>query len=252
MQIKNEITDIVHRIRAKLYPNHFQHVEGAYIARTDSEATLNVEQVCGAAISRGGVECDLDDFVEYVHKYHEEVAYQLCDGYAVNNGYFSIHPSIGGTFNSEKDLHDHEKHPITFRFRVLSKMRRLVQFIHVVIEGIADVNGYIDEFHDYEADSSNAVFVPGDQFAIHGHKIKVAGDDPGVGVYLVAANNPAKKVKITRIAENNPSKITGVLPENGTGSLHNRIEICSQYAGAGNNFLRTPRIITSAFTIEEA
>jgi hypothetical protein len=250
MQIKNEIDEVLHRIRAKLYPNHFPNAEGAYIARTDSEATLDVRQVCTTAISRGGEEYDLDDFIEYVNRFNEEAMYQLCDGYAVNNGYYSIHPNIGGTFNSERDLHDHQKHPITFRFRVLAKMRRLVQFIKVEIEGIADVNGYIDEFHDFEADSSNAAFVPGNQFAIHGHKIKVAGDDPDLGVYLVPVEDPSKKVKITRIAENSPSKITGVLPDS-TGYSHNRIEIRTQFSGATNAPLKTPRVITSAFTLEE-
>jgi hypothetical protein len=250
MQIKNEINEVLHRIRVKLYPNHFQHVEGAYIARTDSEASLNVRQVCTTAISRGGVECDLDDFMEYIDKYNEEVAYQLCDGYAVNNGYYSIHPNIGGTFNSERDMHDHQKHPITFRFRIMAKMRRLVQFIKVDIEGVADVNGYIDEFYDFEADSSNATFVNGDQFSIHGHKIKVAGDDPTVGVYIVPVEDPSKKVKITRIAENSPTKITGVLPDS-TGFNLNRIEIHTQFTGSTSNTLKTPRVITSAFTLEE-
>jgi len=250
MQIKNEITDVLHRIRVKLYPNYFQHVEGAYIARTDNEATLDVKQVCSAAISRGGVECDLDDFMEYVEKYNEEVAYQICDGYAVNNGYYSIHPNIGGTFDSEREAHDHKKHPISFRFRVLGKMRRLTQFINVVIEGIADVSGYIDEFHDYEADSTNSMFVPNDQFAIHGHKIKIAGDDPSVGLYMVPVEDPSKKVKITRIAENTASKITGVLPSS-TSFQYNRLEIHTQYAGSANTFLKTPRIITSEFKLEE-
>ncbi|MDR2922995.1 MAG: DUF4469 domain-containing protein [Treponema sp.] len=251
MQIKNQITDVLHKIRVKLYPNYFQHVEGKYIARTNNEAVLGVDKVCNAAISRGGVECDLDDLIEYVNKYNEEVAYQLCDGYAVSNGYYTIHPNVGGTFNSENDVHDHKKHPITFRFRVLNKMRRLSQFISVTIEGIADVSGYIDEFIDYEADSTNTFFVPGDQFAIHGHKIKVAGDDPGNGVYLVPVDDPGKKVKITRIAENGPSRITGVLPAS-TGYSNNRIEIHTQYSGASDNFLKIPRVITSPFILEEA
>jgi len=77
MQIKNQIEEVLHSIRIKLYPNYFQHVNGAYIARTDSERTLNLKDVCSAAISRGGVEADLDDLMELVDKYHEELAYQL-------------------------------------------------------------------------------------------------------------------------------------------------------------------------------
>jgi hypothetical protein len=251
MQVKNEINDVLHRIRVKLYPNYLHNVEGTFIARTNSEASLTVEQVCGTAISRGGVHVDYDEFVEHVRQYNEELTYQLCDGYAVSNGYFSIHPNIGGLFNSEKEIHDHKKHPISFRFRTLGKMRRLTQFIKVEIDGIADAGGYIDEFIDFEADASNTVFVPGDQFAIHGHKIKIAGDHPDVGVYLVPADDPSKKVKIDRIAENSPSKITGILPAS-TGSNINRIEIHTQFSGAANTPLKNPRIITSAFTLEEA
>jgi hypothetical protein len=250
MQIKNEITDVLHRIRIKLYPNHFQHVDGRYIARTDNEAVLDVKKVCSAAISRGGVECDLDDLIEYVNKYNDEVAYQLCDGYAVSNGYYSIHPNIGGAFNNENEVHDHKKHPITFRFRVLNKMRRLVNFINVIVDGIADVNGYIDEFVDVEEASSNAVFVPGDMFILTGHKIKVEGDDPSIGVFLVPVDDPSKRVKITRIAENTPAKIVGVIPPS-TGYAANRIEIRTQYTG-GSAFLKTPRVITGGFTLEEA
>ncbi|MCL1836166.1 MAG: hypothetical protein FWG46_01325 [Treponema sp.] len=38
---------------------------------------------------------------------------------------------------------------------------------------------YIDEFIDFDENSVNTIFIPGDQFEILGHKIKIAGDDPG-------------------------------------------------------------------------
>jgi len=40
----------------------------------------------------------------------------------VSNGYYSIHPNIGGTFDNVNEAHDHIKHPIFFRFRTLGKM----------------------------------------------------------------------------------------------------------------------------------
>jgi len=64
------VSERMHKMRSKLYPSYLPGTEGSYIARTDSEASLNVAQVCSAAISRGGVECDLDDFTEYVNKYN--------------------------------------------------------------------------------------------------------------------------------------------------------------------------------------
>ena len=157
---------------------------------------------------------------------------------------------MGGTFNNTSEIHDHKKHPITFRFRALAKLRRLIEYIAVDIEGIADTSGYIDEFIDAEEDSINAHYLPGNQFILHGHKIKIAGDDPAVGLYFVPLNDPSKTMKATRIAENSPSKIIGVAP--GTGSSPVRIEVRTQYAGASNTFLKNLRVITSGFVLEEA
>jgi hypothetical protein len=38
MAIINNVTEVLHRIRAKLYPNYLHGVDGAFIARTDDEA----------------------------------------------------------------------------------------------------------------------------------------------------------------------------------------------------------------------
>jgi len=124
-----------------------------------------------------------------------------------------------------------------------------MQFISVEIEGVADIGGYIGEFYDYEEDSVNTLYAPGNMFAINGHKLKIAGDDPGVGVFFVPVDDPSKAVKATRIAENMPAKITGAAPR--TGFRLNRIEIRTQYTGAINTPLKNPRVITSGFTLEE-
>jgi len=205
---------------------------------------------CAALKNRGGYTGRYDELVDSVQEFFDEAAYQLCDGYAVNMKYFSVHPNVGGTFNSVTEPHDHRSHPITFRFRTRSALRRLIEHISVDIEGLADTTGWIDEFIDTDEDSINTLYVPGDQFVIHDHKIKVAGSDPGVGVYFVPVDDPAHAVKATRIAENTPSKIIGIAPK--TENMHNRIEIRTQYEGSALKFLKTPQVITSNFTLEEA
>lgn len=250
MAIVNNVTEVLHRIKVKLYPNYLPAAEGAYIARTDSEATLNIDQVCAALKNRGGYGGDYEDLVEGVKQFFDEAMYQLCDGFALNTGYYSIHPNVGGTFNSVNDIHDHDKHPIKFRFRTLKKLRNLVPFIGVDIEGIADTSGWIDEFIDTDEDSVNTLFVPGDVFIIHGHKIKLAGSDPNVGVYFVPVDDPSAAVKVTRVPENTPSKIMGVAPQ--TNHQYNRIEIRTQYAGSTSNLLKNLRVITSPFILEES
>jgi hypothetical protein len=242
MALINSITEVLHRIRVKLYPNYLPHVEGAYIARTDSEATLTVEQVCAALKNRGGFTGSYDDLVEHVRQFLDEAVYQLCDGFAVNTGYFSVHPNVGGTFDKVVEGHDAHKHPVTFRFRTLAPLRALAERIVVEVEGLADVQGYIDEFIDVTTESVNETLTPGGMFSITGHKIKVAGDNPEVGVYFVPEDDPAGRVKVGgHLAENTTSKLIGVIPALGAGKW--KLEIKTQLSGVSVP-LKEPRTLS--------
>jgi hypothetical protein len=247
MAFINAINEVLHRIRVKLYPNYLLNVEGAYLARTINEASLSVEDVCAALKNRGGFTGNYDDLVEYVKQFFGEAAYQLCDGFAVNTGYFSIHPNVGGTFDKITEGHDAKKHPVTFRFRTRAPLRALAEHIVVDVEGLADVTGYIDEFTDITTESVNDALTPGGMFSIVGHKIKVAGEDAGVGVYFVAADDPAQRVKVSgHLGENAASKVLGVIPALGAGKW--KAEIKTQFA-TGGKLLKEPRVIESGFTL---
>jgi hypothetical protein len=188
--------------------------------------------------------------LENVRQYNDEVAYQLCDGYAVTNGYYTVYPNIGGSFDSVNEAHDHIKHPITFRFSIRGKLRKLIRDIAVDVDGIADRSGYIDTFVDCEENSTNNIYVPGNMFAIHGNRIKIEGDDPGNGVFFVPVEDPSRAVKVERIAKNNPSEVTGIAPD--THFVNNRVEIRTQYSGTNGKFLKTLRTISSVFVVEAA
>jgi len=251
MSLLNDINEKLHVIRVRLYPNYLKvsGVEGEYLARTNSEASLSIEQVCAALKNRGGFTGNFEVLQENIRQFFDEAAYQLCDGFTVNMKYFSIHPNVGGTFNSAIEAHDEKKHPVTFRFRAQSPLRRLVKHIEICVEGLAETSGWIDQFEDVEADSINTSYVPGDQFILSGSKIKIAGDNPACGLYFVPVEDPTKAVKVTRIAENSPSRIIGIVPV--TNYLHVKVEVRTQFGGSSSKLLKNVRIITSDFEIEE-
>ncbi|MDR2149971.1 MAG: DUF4469 domain-containing protein [Spirochaetaceae bacterium] len=239
MAVINSVKEVLHRIRVKLYPNYFTNVEGAYIARTDNEASLTIAEVCAALKNRGGFTGSYDDLVEHVKQFFDEMVYQLCDGFAVNTGYFSLHPNVGGTFDKVTEGHDAKKHPITFRFRPCAPLRKAAEYIVVEVEGLAEVNGYIDEFTDVTTEAVNETATSGGMFSIVGHKIKIAGEDPEVGVYFVSEADPAVRVKVSgHLAENTASKLIGVIPALSAGKW--KLEIKTQYSG-GSNVLKEPR-----------
>jgi len=251
MSFFNSISEKLHSIKVRLYENYLKSsgVEGDYIARTNSEASLLIEQICAAMKNRGGFTGNYEVLQENVRQFLDETAYQLCDGYAVNLKYFSIHPNVGGTFNSVNEGHDPDRNPITFRFRTLPAMRRLVEHIEVRIDGLANASAWIDSYEDMETETTNTSYVPGNLFVLNGSKIKIAGDDPACGLYFVPTDDPATAVKVTRIAENNPSSIIGIAPK--MTSTHSRIEVRTQFSGSSTRFLKNVRTITSDFELEE-
>ena len=250
MGIINNYQGALHRIRVKLYPNYLPNVKGTFIARTDDEASLSIAKICETMKDRGGFNGKYEDLVEYVKQFLNEVAYQLCDGFSVNLHFFSIHPNIGGTFESLNDSRDTEKNPVKFKFRVLKTLRNIAQHITVELVAVADGNAFIDEFIDTEEDSVNGLYIAGNIFSLSGNKIKVAGDDPGCGVFFVPVDDPSQAVKVTRIGENSATRIMGIAPD--THHAQNRIEVRTQYTGSGTTYLKTPRVIVSSFIIEAA
>ena len=250
MSIINTVNGVLHHIRIKLYPNYLPKSEGTYVARTDNEASLSIEQVCAAMKDRGGYGGSYEDLVENVKQFFDESAYQLCDGFAVNTGYYSIHPNISGVFASINEVYDQRKNPVNFKFRIRLPLRNLARHIAVDIIGAAEVNAYIDEFIDNDENSTNGIFTPGNLFSISGNKIKVAGGNPDCGIYFVPVDNPSKAVKVQRMAENGSSKLIGIAPD--TRFRYNKVEIRTQYTGSAKTFLKVPRIITSSFVIEAA
>ena len=247
MGVIRNYTGALHRIRAKLYHNYLPATKGTYVARTDDEASLTIEKICETMKDRGGYAGNYGELVENIRRFLEECAYQLCDGFAVNLKYFSIHPHIGGTFASVKEAYDPQKNPLGFKFRIRSPLRSILRNISVDILGLADINAFIDEFIDTDEDLVNSQYIPGDLFTLTGNKIKVAGEDPGCGVFFKPVDNPSKAARVLRIAENTSSKIIGVAPC--TGYRRNKIEVRTQYCGSAY-LLKAPRIIVSNFVLE--
>jgi len=240
------VKEKMHKMRAKLYPSYLQGTEGTYIARTANEASVSIEDICASMKNRGGFDGSYEESVKTLRHFFMEMLYQLADGFSVNLGFFSVHPNIGGTFANEKEVHDHKKHPVNFRFHALKPMRDIRDDIEVIIDGIADTGGYIMDFTDVATGAVNETFGIMNQFVITGYKLKVAGDNPDVGVYLVQTDGTVT-VKVTSLAENTSSKLIGICPGCTPGTY--KIVIKTQYAGSGSKFLKEVRTIESGFTL---
>ena len=241
------VSQVMNYLKVKLYKNHLTKGD-AYFARLDSMDTIGMAQICATMVQRAGHTGSVNDLTKNGEDIMDEVAYQLCNGYIVNLGLFSLYLNVGGTFKSEHDTPDHQRHPLSLRVRTHKPFHKLIEATHVKLDGLADPSGCIDQYFDEELKDEEHQYVVGNMFTLHGRMIQLKGDPALVGLYFVPVDDPGAAVKVTRIIENHTNKIIGIAPA--TGHQFCRLEVRTQYT-AGGTLLKAPRVISSPFVLEE-
>lgn len=232
---------VLHKIKAYLYDNVLTPDPNDFIARTVSERSLNVKQICETAVRRGGADVSAPAMEHAVELFLKEMAYQLCDGYSVNTGYFTANTQIRGVFNSATETYDSKKHSILFQFNQGEKLRAEIPGIEVSILGVAESAAIILEVKDVRSGTVNDLLTPGKNLRVKGSKIKVSGNDPSVGVFFIdTASQSRIPVETSDIVMNNPSELIVVIPDLPAGTY--RIEVVTQHSSG--KLLNEPRTAT--------
>ena len=126
-----------HRIKAWLYDNRLtQDNPDDFIARVASERTLSVGDICGSAAARGGADIPALAMEHAVTLFLAEMGYQLCDGFAVNTGWFTAGIHIKGTFESPAETFEPKKHTLVFEFHKGALLRRSAGRLHRTVQGV--------------------------------------------------------------------------------------------------------------------
>jgi hypothetical protein len=233
---------VTHKIDVYLYPIHLPgRAEGKYLAKTKSGTPLSVENICAAAVERGGVTMAYADLVQGVKAYLHEAAYQLTDGFAIENGYIGIYPKIGGTFDSPQAHINPEKNRIEFGFRALKPLRDLADQVNINLRGLADVDGHIYEVEDSFSGSINHFITPDEDVIITGDKIELAGEDASCGVYWFNGSGEFKVAH--KLIKNSPSEVIARIPAGLSAGTY-QLKIRTQFSHKGED-LKNPRDIIS-------
>ena len=238
---------VSHTIKARLYENLLtkNHPED-YIARTISENSLNVRQICEAAVSRGGAEISASAMEHAASLFLKEMAYQLCDGYAVNTGYFTAGTRIRGLFSGTADTYDPARHSILFNFSQGEKLRAQIPDIGVSILGMAHSGSAILHVTDVKSGSVNHIITPGRNLKIQGKGLKIAGESTQNGIFSIdAVSNSRIAVETKDIVFNSPSELIIIIPNLQSGAYH--LEVVSQYSRSA--ILKLPRTARLLHTI---
>jgi hypothetical protein len=229
---------IFHKIRAWLYDNMLTPDPNDYSIRVIPDRTLTIRDICYFAESRGGSDITAAAMEHAVILFFGEMGYQLCDGYAVNTGWFTAGPHIKGIVKSPVEQYNKDKHTLLFEFHQGSLLRKELENVVVEIVGVADTDAVIAQIFDVKSGSVNNVITPNRNLKITGYKIKIAGDNVANGIYFAKQDTSERtKVDESDIVINNPSELIVVTPALAAGKYI--LEVITQYTPS--NILKTPR-----------
>ncbi|MDR2064291.1 MAG: DUF4469 domain-containing protein [Prevotellaceae bacterium] len=233
------MTQILHKIKAHLYSNALTNDPDDFIARVNSERSLNVKDICESATARGGADISADAMEHAVNLWLKEMGYRLCDGFSINTGWFMASTHIKGVFNSPDETFNPEKHTVLFEFQQGLQLRRELQSVQIEIMGIADSSLGIAQVTDIKTGSVNDIITPNRNLRISGHKLKIAGDNDSNGVYFVNHDSQERtKVDASDVVINNPAELMIVVPALAAGTY--RLEVTTQFSGSSTP-LKEPR-----------
>jgi hypothetical protein len=226
----------------QLYPNYLKNVDGKYLIRTKNEPPQDVKQVCASLVNRGGSTVPYDDLVHHINEYEDEKMYLLANGFPVRNKYYTLRPNVAGTADSPDGPLDPDRNGVYFTFHPTAALRGLYRQISVFLDGLANVDGYVDHAKDVRTESVDGDLSPGGALIVDGHKISVKGDKPGVGFFFMNKAT-SEMVKVTeKFIENSANKVIVTIPAGLAAGVW-RIVIVTQYTTKSGCFLKEPRTI---------
>ena len=228
----------LHTIKAQLYDNVLTENPNDFTARVHSERSLSIKEICESATLRGGANISAAAMEHAVNLWMKEMAYRLCDGFAINTGWFSASAHIKGVFDSPSELFNSNKHTLMFEMHQGALLRKELEAVSVEILGVADSSLSIAQVMDARTGSVNDLLTPNRNLKISGYKIKIAGENPLNGVYFANQTSQERiKVEAQDIVTNNPSELIIVIPQLAAGQY--KLEVKTQFTNSV--FLKEPR-----------
>jgi hypothetical protein len=228
------------KIKAFLYKNPLTDDPNDYIARVESQRPLGIKELCESAVTRGGADVSAKAMEHAVGLFLDELEYQLCNGFSVNTKTFTAAPHIKGVFNSSHEPFDPAKHHLLCEFQQGVQLRKKLTETEVIIEGVQENVFFVDRVKDLFTGKTDGTVTPGKVTELRGHNIKVAGNDPSVGIWLhILSTGADYYVGLDAVAVNEPSRLLVQLPTMGYNSPH-ELRITTQYTQNGK-LLEQPR-----------
>ena len=170
----------------------------------------------------------------------------LLSGHAVNTGLYHASVAFRGLIkNSQWNAEENE---IVVNFNPGADLREAIRKTQVNILGAKPAGISVTGVQDVATKADNASATAGRAFTLTGRNIRIAGQDPAVGLTLIAEDGTETTVTDDLWVINKPSTVTFIIPaqmEAGTYTLR----LTTQFSGNSTRLLKTPRTIENTLYI---
>jgi len=163
-----------------------------------------------------------------------EIANALAEGYTLKLPIINTSFAIRGKFDGQMDTYDKERH----RAKIIISKGRLLRDVEKNLKpektDVLQPNPLIKEVRDGVGKNLDTMISAG-VLEARGRNLKIAGDDPACGLWLVAENG---QETMLALAENKPRRLIAKSPPLTPGSY--KVKLVTQYASS-KTLLKKPR-----------
>jgi hypothetical protein len=181
-------------------------------------------------IMRIGAGLTRSDIAAVLEAEKQVVVEIVSDGGAVTTELFNAFPSIQGVFHSAEDAVDGVHQKVKINLHAGTAIRDAAGAVKTkklpgVVSGVI-----ISSVTDVKTGSQNNLLTPGRNIKIAGAKLKIAGDDPAVGLFFESeAGGAPVPVDSSDLVINRPAELIAVIPALAPGVY--RLRLVTQYSG---------------------
>jgi hypothetical protein len=153
-------------------------------------------------------------------------------------GYNSL--CVDGVFIGDHATWDPKKNKLVLTTTPSADVREAIKNVVIEVLGMAQSGLFVNTLTDVTTEEVNTCITPGGGVNLSGVKIKIVGDEPGVGLYLDEVNTSAEvTIPKAAILINDPSKITFIVPADLPAGDY-KLKIVTQYS-TNQVLLKEPR-----------
>jgi hypothetical protein len=214
------------KLNVWLHDNILTEDPNDYFGKIKSAGTVGNNEIA-ALMTKEGIELKEETILDILTRADRIKAERLAAGYSINTSFCNAYPKISGIFNSATEKYNKDKHKIGANISVGSLTRTELAKAEVDILGEATVEPVIGSVTDSLTMLENSTITPNNVIKIKGNRIKVAGEGPEIGVWLInQADN--SRTQCTQLIANNPKEVMAMVPALAAGEYI--LEIVTQYS----------------------